>query len=107
MANKAIQYTIYPDEKRNELCQKTFGCVRFVYNQMLTVQQDRHKTGEKLLSKLAANAYCNWYPYDADDTEDDKQDAIDSFARAKLNLELGEYSEWELDYLSWLWRKPI
>ena len=49
----------------------------------------------------------NWYPYDADDTEDDKQDAIDSFARAKLNLELGEYSEWELDYLSWLWRKPI
>ena len=40
----------------------------------------------------------SWYPYDADDTEDAKQDAIDSFARAKLNLELGEYSEWELDY---------
>ena len=49
----------------------------------------------------------SWYPYDADDTEDDKQDAIDNFARAKLNLELGEYSEWELDYLSWLWQKPI
>ena len=40
----------------------------------------------------------SWYPYDADDTEDEKQDAIDSFDRAKLNLELGEYSEWELDY---------
>ena len=59
MANKAIQYIIYPDEKQNELCQKTFGCVRFVYNQMLTVQQDRHKAGEKHLPKLAANAYCN------------------------------------------------
>ena len=59
MANKAIQYTIYPDEKQNELCQKTFGCVRFVYNQMLSVQQDRHKAGERHLSKVDANAYCN------------------------------------------------
>lgn len=49
----------------------------------------------------------NWYPYSEDDTEDDKQDAINSFARANLNLELGEYSAYELDYLSWLWRKPI
>lgn len=44
----------------------------------------------------------NWYPYNENDTEEDKQDAFNSFARAELNLELGEYSEWELDYLSWL-----
>lgn len=43
-----------------------------------------------------------WYPYNENDTEEDKQDAFNSFARAELNLELGEYSEWELDYLSWL-----
>ena len=49
----------------------------------------------------------NWYPYNENDTEEDKQDAFISFARAKLNLELGEYSEWELDYLSWLWQKVI
>ena len=49
----------------------------------------------------------NWYPYNENDTEEDKQDAFISFARAKLNLELGEYSEWELDYLSWLWQKLI
>lgn len=49
----------------------------------------------------------NWYPYNENDTEEDKQDAFNSFARAKLNLELGEYFEWELDYLSWLWQKPI
>ena len=42
----------------------------------------------------------NWYPYNENDTEEDKQDAFNSFARAKLNLELGEYSKWELDYLS-------
>ena len=47
------------------------------------------------------------YPYNENDTEEDKQDAFISFARAKLNLELGEYSEWELDYLSWLWQKLI
>ena len=34
----------------------------------------------------------NWYPYNENDPEEDKQDAFISFARAKLNLELGEYS---------------
>ena len=59
MANKAIIYGIYPNNKQNEQCQKTFGCCRFVYNQMLTVQQNRHKSGEKHLSKMSANTYCN------------------------------------------------
>ena len=34
MANKAYVYAIYPNKKQAELCQKTFGCCRFVYNQM-------------------------------------------------------------------------
>lgn len=59
MANKAIVYAIYPNAIQEEQCQKTFGCCRFVYNQMLTVQQDRHKSGEKHLSKMSANTYCN------------------------------------------------
>ncbi len=59
--NKAIVYAIYPNNKQNEQCQKTFGCCRFVYNQMLTVQQARHKSGEKHLSKISANTYCNQY----------------------------------------------
>ena len=59
MANKAIIYAIYPNNKQNEQCQKTFGCCRFVYNQMLTVHQNRHKSGEKHLSKISANTYCN------------------------------------------------
>ena len=59
MANKAIVYAIYPNLIQDEQCQKTFGCCRFVYNQMLTVQQNRHKTNEKYLSKISANTYCN------------------------------------------------
>lgn len=59
--NKAIVYAIYPNNKQNEQCQKTFGCCRFVYNQMLTVQQARHNSGEKHLSKISANTYCNQY----------------------------------------------
>ena len=58
MANKAYVYAIYPNKEQAELCQKTFGCCRFVYNQMLKVQQERYKNGEKHLSKLSANNYC-------------------------------------------------
>ena len=58
MANKAYVYAIYPNKEQAELCQKTFGCCRFVYNQMLSVQQERYKNGEKHLSKLSANNYC-------------------------------------------------
>lgn len=49
MANRALVYTIYPNEKQNIQCQKTFGCCRFVYNQMLDVQKERHENGEKLI----------------------------------------------------------
>ena len=59
MVNKALVYTIYPNEKQNIQCQKTFGCCRFVYNQMLDVQKERHENGEKHLSKTKANTYCN------------------------------------------------
>ena len=59
MANKSLVYAIYPNEKQNIQCQKTFGCCRFVYNQMLTVQKERHEKREKHLSKTKANTYCN------------------------------------------------
>lgn len=59
MANRAIVYRLYPNEKQKAQFQKTFGCVRFVYNQMLTVQGTRYKTGESHLSKFEMNYYCN------------------------------------------------
>ena len=34
--NKAYKYRLYPDNNQEILINKTFGCVRFVYNKMLT-----------------------------------------------------------------------
>lgn len=53
MANKALVYAIYPNEKQNIQCQKTFGCCRFVYNHMLSLQQDRYKNSEKHLKRIS------------------------------------------------------
>ena len=59
MANKAYVYRIYPDQMQEQLMQKTFGCCRFVYNSLLTLQEERYRSGEKHLSKTEANTYCN------------------------------------------------
>jgi len=59
MANKAYVYRILPTKEQEILLKKTFGCGRFVYNKMLTVQQERYSRGEKHLSKMSANEYCN------------------------------------------------
>lgn len=59
MANRAIIYRLYPNEKQKVQFQKTFGCVRFVYNQTLTVQEERYKNNESHLSKFEMNYYCN------------------------------------------------
>ena len=33
--NKAYQFRIYPNKEQSNLINRTFGCVRFVYNKML------------------------------------------------------------------------
>lgn len=57
--NRAVIYRLYPNKKQIELFQKTFGCVRFVYNQMLSIQEERYKNNESHLSKFDMNSYCN------------------------------------------------
>ena len=42
--NKAFKFRLYPNKEQKELLAKTFGCVRFVYNKMLT---ERKETYEK------------------------------------------------------------
>jgi len=37
--NKAYQYCLYPNQEQTILINKTFSCVRFVYNQMLANRQ--------------------------------------------------------------------
>ena len=33
---KAYKYPIYPNEEQKTIFAKTFGCVRFIYNKMLS-----------------------------------------------------------------------
>ena len=40
---KAITIRIYPNKKQQEVIAKSFGCSRFVWNQMLNMQQERYK----------------------------------------------------------------
>ena len=43
MAEKAYKYRIYPNKKQQELIQKTFGCVRFVYNYYLNKRKEMYE----------------------------------------------------------------
>ena len=57
--NRAFQYRIYPTKEQMDLIEKTFGCCRFVYNQILTLQNETHANGGKYISWTNANNYCN------------------------------------------------
>ncbi|AOY76353.1 RNA-guided endonuclease TnpB family protein [Clostridium formicaceticum] len=47
--NKAFKFRIYPTKEQEELLSKTFGCVRFVYNKMLSDRISHYnETGESL-----------------------------------------------------------
>ena len=49
LANKAYKFRIYPNEEQKLLFAKTFGCVRFIYNKMLSDKIEHYeKTKEKL-----------------------------------------------------------
>ena len=43
VAEKAYKYRIYPNKKQQELIQKTFGCVRFVYNYYLAKRKEMYE----------------------------------------------------------------
>ena len=59
MANKAYKYRIYPTSEQEALIAKTFGCVRFVYNQFLAFQEEQYAEKFPHLGKNAMNNVCN------------------------------------------------
>lgn len=56
---KAYKFRIYPNDIQIEQINKTFGCVRFVYNNVLSYRKDTYEKENKSLSKLDCNNYCN------------------------------------------------
>ena len=47
---RAYKFRLYPTIQQKELMLKTFGCVRFVYNQTLAVRRDTYDRDKKSLS---------------------------------------------------------
>ena len=47
--NKAYRYRIYPNKAQEELLQKTFGCARFIWNQMLADTKAYYEKEHKVL----------------------------------------------------------
>lgn len=54
MANKAYKFRLYPDKKQEILFAKTFGCVRFIYNEMLSDKIEYYKETKQKLNNTPA-----------------------------------------------------
>lgn len=59
MILKAYKYRIYPTKEQEIQLSKTFGCCRFVFNQMLAKRIELYKTEKKSMSKMDCNNYVN------------------------------------------------
>lgn len=52
MVFKAYKYRIYPNKQQEELMQKTFGCVRFVYNRTLEYRKKLYEEDNLSMSAI-------------------------------------------------------
>ena len=52
--NKAYKFRIYPDREQKLLFEKTFGCVRFIYNKMLADKIEYYKETKQRLNNTPA-----------------------------------------------------
>lgn len=52
--NKAYKFRLYPNKEQEELINKTFGCVRFIYNKMLSDKIDYYNLHKQKLNNTPA-----------------------------------------------------
>ena len=52
--NKAFKYRLYPTKEQQELFTKTFGCVRFIYNKMLSDKIEYYRATKQKLNNTPA-----------------------------------------------------
>ena len=78
LANRSIQYRIYPDADQEQLIQKTFGCVRFIWNQELSDEEEFYAATGKCFIPTPA-CYKKEYPFLKE---------VDSLALANAQLNL-------------------
>ena len=76
--NIAYRFQIYPTEQQKILLGKTFGCCRFLYNQMLNDKIQEYEKTKKMLKNTPA-MYKKEYPFLKE---------VDSLALANVQLHL-------------------
>ena len=52
--NKSFKFRLYPNKQQQEVINKTFGCVRFIYNKMLEDKINYYKECQKMLNNTPA-----------------------------------------------------
>ena len=57
-----------------------------------------YKEAYPVLKKMM-DSFDSWFPFDGTEDEEEREMYQEGFARYKLNLELGEYTRDDLDYL--------
>lgn len=57
MADKAYKFRIYPTEEQEVQIQKTFGCVRFIYNHFLAMRIDAYEERGEVLHYMRCTYY--------------------------------------------------
>ena len=75
---KAYKYRIYPNKEQQKYFAKTFGCTRFIYNQMLADKIEYYKKTGEMLNNTPAQ-YKKEYPWLKE---------VDSLALANAQLNL-------------------
>lgn len=57
-----------------------------------------YKEAYPVLQKMIED-FDSWFPFDGTEDEEEREMYREGFARCKLNLEIGEYTRDDLDYL--------
>ncbi|MGF7010617.1 putative transposase [Lachnospiraceae bacterium PF1-22] len=78
MANRALKFRAYPNDEQQVLFSKTFGCCRFIWNQILSDKIDYYKKHGKTLCTTPAK-YKPTFEFLKE---------VDSLALANINLRL-------------------
>ncbi|MCD2387492.1 helix-turn-helix domain-containing protein [Borreliella burgdorferi] len=60
--DKAYKHRIYPNDNQKKYFSKVFGCVRFLYNKMLSDKKDYYEKINKILLPIQVNIKKNFYP---------------------------------------------
>lgn len=59
---RAYKYRLYPNKEQKEYFSKCFGCVRFIYNRMLSDKINYYKETKRKLNNTPAQ-YKNDFPW--------------------------------------------